>query len=166
MKKRCLVLLTPLAFLLMHCATTAKTAFPEGIDGKFEAKDNNKHCMHTGASDAGVQCVRVYANNSTRDKAFGLAKKYAVASVMLRGISGSAVEKPLLTQQEQEKCGDFVRQFFNSGDYLKYLDQAEVEPNEVYKIQGGYRVAVDAKVNYERLGKYLVENGCKRKLAF
>ncbi|GAB4051828.1 hypothetical protein [Spirosoma litoris] len=164
MKSLHTVFLVSLVFVFGQCSTTAK--FPEGIDGKFEVRDNNKHCLHTGALDTGVQCLRVYANHNTRDKAFGLAKKYAVAAVMMRGISGSSVEKPLLTQQEQEKCAGFVQQFFDSGDYLKYIDQAEVEPNEVYKIQGGYRVAIDARVNYQRLGKYLTENGCKRKLAF
>lgn len=124
-------------------------------------------CQRTGSSDVDVQCLRVAAANSTRDKALDLAKKYAVAAVMLRGVSGmhSPVKDPLIPLKDQDKNAGFIQTFFNSGDYLKYLDQAEIEPQEVYKIKGGYRIGVNAKVNHARLKQHLVENKIIRKFS-
>lgn len=156
MKKPITISVLFLAFLCINCS---KKSFPEGIDGKFEVQDMNQQCGRTGTAGTGVQCLRVAAENSTRDKAFGLAKKYAVAAVLLRGVPGqhSATQNPLIARAEQENYGKWINFFFDSGEYLKYLDQAEIEPNEVYTIKGGYRVGINAKVAYESLNRHLMD---------
>lgn len=166
MKNLCIASLLILAGLLYACAST-KNTFSEGIDGKFEVQDMTGVCQRTGSADVDVQCLRVAAANSTRDKAFDLAKKYAVAAIMLRGVSGmhSPVKDPLIPLKDQDKNAGFIQKFFDTGGYLKYLDQAEIEPQEVYKIKGGYRVGVNAKVNHARLKQYLVENKIIRKFS-
>ncbi|GHB88897.1 hypothetical protein [Persicitalea jodogahamensis] len=165
MKKLISISLLFLAFLCVNCA---KVNFPEGIDGKFEVKDMNQVCSRTGTQDAGVQCLRVAAENSTRDKAFGLAKKYAVAAVLLRGVSGthSATQNPLISRADQDNHGKWINKFFESGDYLKYLEQADIEPNEVFTIKGGYRVGINAKVAYESLNRHLMDEGIIEKPRF
>ena len=127
-----------------------------------------EQCIRTGSRDTGVQCLRVAANNSTRDKAFGLAKKYAVAAVLLRGVSGtnSPTKNPLLSQEEQQQHARWISEFFNQGEYLKYLEQAEIEPNEVYTIKGGYRVGINARVDYQRLNQRLFDDEVKKKVRF
>ena len=141
------------------CASSAKF-FDGSIEGKFEAQDMNTICSRTGARDAGVQCVRVWASEKDRDRAFGLAKRYAVSAVLLKGISGthSSVKNSLIppTRQQEPAVKRWIEDFFKS-DYLTYLDQAEIEPNEVFAIKGGYRVGINAKVNYQRLRQRLLD---------
>ncbi|MCF0070810.1 hypothetical protein LZD49_10030 [Dyadobacter sp. CY261] len=165
MKKINRLLLLLLTFFCINCASVK---FDDRVDGKFEAVDMNSVCFRTGIRDSGIQCLRVSATHSSREKAFALAKKFAVGAVLLRGVSGtqSAVKAPLLPQAEQQKNTQYIENFFNSGEYLKYLDQAEIEPNEVYKIKGGYQVAINAKVAYERLNTRLLDDGKKQKPTF
>ncbi|MFN8348853.1 MAG: hypothetical protein U0X91_27890 [Spirosomataceae bacterium] len=166
MKNFVFSLLLGLPLFLCNCASAPK--FNEGIDGKFEVQDMNSICGRTGSRDTGIQCLRVSANHSNRDKAFGLAKKYAVAAVLLRGVSGqhSSTKNPLIALADQERHARWIQGFFDQGEYLKYLDQAEIEPNEVYTIKGGVRVGINAKVNYQRLNQRLIEEGLVKINAF
>lgn len=153
--------------LIQGCASSANF-FDGTLEGKFEAQDMNTVCMRTGSGGAGVQCVRVWANEKDRNRAFGLAKRYAVAAVLLKGISGtqSSVKEPLLSYAKQKEFGKWINDFFSSDSYLTYLDQAEIEPNEVFVIKGGYRVGINAKVNYQRLKQRLIDDGILTKVTF
>jgi hypothetical protein len=158
-----------LAFVLLVIQSCASSSnfFDGTLEGKFEAQDMNNICSRTGLRDSGVQCVRVWANEKDRDRAYGLAKRYAVAAILLKGVSGnqSSVKEPLIPFSRQQEVSKWIMDFFQS-DYLTYLDQAEIEPNEVFQIKGGYRVGINAKVNYQRLKQRLMDDGVLTKVSF
>lgn len=165
------LLSSSLAFILIlmqGCASSANF-FDGTLEGKFEAQDMNNICSRTGSRDTGVQCVRVWANERDRDRAFGLAKRYAVSAVLTKGVSGthSSVKNALIppTRQQESAVKNWIANFFKS-DYLTYLDQAEIEPNEVFAIKGGYRVGINAKVNYQKLTQRLIDDGILKKVQF
>ena len=163
--------LAPIFFVaimfLYGCASAPK--FYEGIDGKFEVMDRNEYCSKAnGVRDNGVQCLFVSANNKNKDMAFGLAQKYAVAAVLLRGVSGthSSTQNPLIPSIKQAEKSKWIQAFFDNGEHLKYLDQAQIIPEEVFKIKGGYRVGIEARVNYQRLNRMLLDEGIIKAITF
>jgi hypothetical protein len=101
-------------------------------------------------------------NHLVQSRDFGLSieltKKKAVAAVLLRGISGnqSPVKNPLIPFETQFENKQWITNFFEK-DYLLYLDQIEL--HEVIRIQNGYRVSINAKVNYQLLTQRLLDDG-------
>ncbi len=159
MKKIHVVLLVTLCTLFTVPCLAQK--FCEDIDCQILVQSNDRRCNQVDLP--GITCLRVVADHKTRERVFDLAKKFAVIAVMLRGVPGGITANPLLSTEEQEKHRDFVRQFFD-GEYRKYVQHAEVVPDESFKIKGGFRLAVDIQVNYESLAEYLIGKGYKRGL--
>lgn len=114
-------------------------------------------------SESGVVPIKVIVRHSSKEKAVELAKKHAVAAVLFKGIPNSSVQKPLLSSKLDDQAKEKFSKFFEDGTHLRFIQRAEIDYNDTYKIKGGYEVSTDIAVQYDLLKQYLVENGLKTK---
>jgi hypothetical protein len=148
-------------YLLIVCILSSCTSvnFDENLFGSYLI-DSTRDITQ---SETGVVAMKATARNSSKEKALELAKKYAVAAVLFKGIPNSSVQKPLLSSNISDQTKAHFTKFFNEGVYLRFVQRAIVDYNHTYKIKGGYEVNADVAVQYELLKEYLKENNLKTK---
>ena len=114
-------------------------------------------------SETGVVPIKVTARNSSKEKALELAKKYAVAAVLFKGVPNSSVQQPLISSNLNDQAKIHFTKFFNEGTHLRFVQKAVIDYNNTYKIEGGYEINADVAVQYDLLNEYLKENKLKTK---
>lgn len=145
--------------LIVVLSNCSSVKFDESVFGNYlvsSTRDITK-------SETGVVPIRVTARNSSKEKALEIAKKYAVAAVLFKGIPNSSIQKPLLSSNINDQAKVHFTKFFNDGTYLRFVQKAVIDYNDTYKIKGGYEICADIAVQYDLLNEYLKENKLKTK---
>lgn len=151
-------LFTAFLFLLFSIESNAqrKKDFNDSWDGNFDIE-----YIREAKATQNIVPLKVSAVGKTREEATWRSKRNAVAAIMFRGVSGSAVTSPLLGR-DVNKIHDEHKAFFDDffsikGDFNRFVNMpAEVAPQDIIKIKKiGFEVSAICEVNYSELRKYL-----------
>lgn len=114
----------------------------------------------------GTTMVKVTAKGKKAEEAVENCKKYAVHAIMFRGIPGSNMAKPIITEPNAEtKNVDYFNKFFApSGKYLSFMTPSGDGPQDKIKIKEGYKVTMLINVKHKNLRKQLEDDGIAKKM--
>ncbi len=95
-------------------------------------------------------------------------KANAVHGVIFKGYTGQGAAQPALVKNASGYSDnkDFFDNFFNSGDYLRYVSSVVNGSTESRKIKnGGFKVSQTMTVNVKMLRRHLEQAGIIRGLS-
>lgn len=128
------------------------------------------HCLGVGSE--GSSLLKVYSYASTQKKAIEQAKKDAVHGILFKGLVGGSgcYNQPALVKPEELQAHEsFFKNFFESGDYLRYVNLSSdgtVSAKDRLKVGNQYKIGIAVSVQKDALRKYLEEQGVIKKLTF
>jgi hypothetical protein len=163
MKKRFLVVLTGLMFLLLTgCPAQKKIVVNDGntyVDGNYTLKTE---CL--GVNGDGSQTLKAWGNGRNRYEAVEQAKKNALRDVLFKGILNGKSDcdpKPIVTEvNAQVKYESYFNNFFfEGGDYQIYVQQLENPFERVYPDRTTVTYSVILKVQKSELKQRMITDG-------
>lgn len=87
-----------------------------------------------------------------QESAIVKAKRNALEAVLFKGIPGSNLSKPIVSQQEREASQSYFNKFLEpGGGYLDYIIFSNFAPAHSIKLRGGYQVGLEIGINYSSL---------------
>lgn len=129
--------------------------------------DYEASVISTGSMGAeGTTLIQVSGKAKNIDLAVNQAKKNAVHALIFRGIPGSNMSKPIVTEPNAEtKNVDYFNKFFaDGGKFLQFITVGGDGVKERVKIPDGYKAVINVSVNHKSLRKQLEDDGIARKL--
>lgn len=128
------------------------------------------HSLAVGSQ--GTALIKVYSYGRTQSKAIEQAKRDAVHGILFKGVPGGAgvSQQPALVKPSEQSANEaFFKKFFDSGDYLRFVNLSSdgtVGAQDRLKVGKMYKVGVAVSVQKDALRKYLEENGIIKKLDY
>lgn len=109
----------------------------------------------------GVSTVDVYAYGKNKKEAWDSCEKCAIHGVIFKGYTGQgSYQSPLVKSASgYDDNFDFFNNFFDNGDYRRYVSGVVDGSHKVIKIKGGFKVKCVINVNVKMLRKHLEEAG-------
>ena len=131
----------------------------------------NYELLCNGVGVNGKYLVKCYSYGSTFQNARKKVKQDAVHGVLFKGVSanskkGCSNQDPICNVTYEEKK-EWFDNFFNSGDYLKYVtlsNDGNVAASDRIKIKRGYKVGFTVTVSSDQLRKRMEKEGLARKM--
>lgn len=95
------------------------------------------------------------------------AEKNAFKVVLFRGIPGTELNLPLVTNETESKSRnkDYYKGLFEEEKYKSFMMYSN-ESSDLIKLKGVKRISVDLKINYNSLRKDLEQNNITKKFGF
>lgn len=136
----------------------------------FESQFNYE-VICLGVGQDGTKMIKVWGYGKKPEDAAFNAKKNVVAAALFRGVpggNGAAPTPAIVDMNAFEENVDFFNDFFKAGGlYLNYVNvttDGAPSGDDRIKMSKGYKVAISASVDFNRLRSYLEEKGIARKL--
>ena len=132
---------------------------------KKAAREFRYEIVSMGTGSQGSALIKVYNYAKKEKDALELAKQNAVHGILFKGVaatSGTAAQPPLVKPQEKENNQDFFDNFFDNGDYQRYVSLSSdgiVDPKDRMKVGKEYKIGVVVSVNKKDLHDYLLSEG-------
>jgi hypothetical protein len=91
----------------------------------------------------------------------------AFKTILFQGIPGTELNIPLVNNESEATAmnKDYFKKFFNELYFKKHL-MSSVEASNLIPVQGGKKITVNVKINYNSLRKDLENNQLIRKFGF
>lgn len=158
-------------FLLLALVLTIHTAMA-GPDKKKSLLGNENQYRYDieyvkNAGD-GMSVVKVWSYGKSVKEAQPKCKANAIHGVIFKGYSGQGAVQPPLVRDPNAyfEHQDFFDQFFDNGDYLRYVVSEVDGSAETRKTQKKeYKVSMAVTINVKMLRKHLEQAGIIRGLA-
>lgn len=114
----------------------------------------------------GTTMVKVTGKGKKAEDAVVDAKINAIHAILFRGIPGSNMAKPIITEPNAETTNvDYFNQFFApSGKYLSFLSVSGDGPTDKVKTSDGYKVTMLISVKHKALRKQMEDDGKAKKM--
>ena len=157
MKTKIVSLLAILALGMAFCfnASAAKTKPLKGAD-KF-----HYDIEYIKSAGDGISTVDVFAYGKNKQEAWDRCEMCAVHGVIFKGYSGNgSYQSPLArSASSYDDNIDFFNNFFDNGEYRRYISNVLDGSQRIIKIKGGVKVECVVNVNVKMLRKHLEEAG-------
>ena len=164
MKKLLLSVLT--VFVALSCAFTAQAGAKKKADKQTQVfRYDIEYVKNAGD---GMSNVKVWSYGKSVKVAEERCKANAVHGVIFKGYTGQGAAQPALVKNASGYSDnkDFFDNFFNSGDYLRYVSSVVNGSTESRKIKnGGFKVSQTMTVNVKMLRRHLEQAGIIRGLS-
>jgi|GEM_PF-6109514 hypothetical protein len=121
--------------------------------------------ISTSKSESGFLYVKANGFGKNPKEAKNEAIRNAISSVLFKGVPGSSVKRPLISQPGARQAHNlFFDPFFaDNGPYLDYAVVMSHLAKDRIKVKSGVQRAIILKVNYLRLQKALEQQGIIKK---
>jgi len=95
------------------------------------------------------------------------AQRNAFYHVLFKGIPGTELNVPLIDNEANSKSKhkEYFDKFFEQGGYRAFMLSSSIS-SDLLKVNGGFQISVDVKINCNSLRKDLEQNQVIRKLGF
>ncbi len=116
----------------------------------------------------GTIVFKIYAYGKNQDQAVQNAKSDALKAVMFKGIPGSDLKDPLITDLsvlETQKA--FFNTFFETNQYQQYIaisSDGSIDGEDIFKVGKKYKVGVVVSVQKDNLRTLLEKAGIIKRL--
>ncbi len=139
----------------------------------MSAKNKNEYryeVIPIAVGTEGTALIKVYSYAKSQKKAIDLGKRNAVHALLFKGIPGGNgvyYTPPLVKPGEHELYVKFFDNFFESGDYLRFVTLSSdgiVDPEDMLRVGSEYKIGIVFAVSKNELRKYLEDNGIIKKL--
>ncbi len=123
--------------------------------------------LRTGVE--GTELFKVYTYCKKEKDCFEYAKMDAVKAIMFKGIPGSGMQRPMITEVgAEDKFRDFFKEFFKEGGkYLNYVaisNDGSISDDDRLKVGKKLKIGVILSVQKANLRKELEAAGIIKKL--
>lgn len=109
----------------------------------------------------GTALIKVYSYARTQKKAIELGKKNAIHAILFKGVPGGNgvyAQPPIVKPDIKETNQKFFDDFFDKGDYLRYVTVSTdgiIDPHDMLRVGRQYKIGIIFVVNKNELRKYL-----------
>lgn len=123
-----------------------------------------------GVGTEGTALIKVYSYAKSQKKAIEVGKKNAVHGILFKGVPGGKgvyAQPPLVKPIEQETNKDFFDEFFESGEYLRFVtvsSEGIIDPKDMMRVGKNYKIGIVYTVSKNELRKYLEDNKIIKRL--
>lgn len=133
-----------------------------------QAKDKEEfkyEVVSMGVGSEGTELIKVFSYAKNQNKAIEIGKKNAVHAILFKGVPGSSgnyTQPAIVKNAEYENNKSFFNDFFKSGRYLQFVtlsSDGTVDPEDMLRVGGQYKIGIVYAVNKAALRKYLEEEG-------
>lgn len=113
------------------------------------------------SSGDGVSTISLFSYGSTKQEAIDFSRRDAVHSVIFKGYSGNGSYQPPLVKSGTGYSDnrDFFDNFFDTGEWQKYVAGVIDGTLTTIKVKGGYKAGCVVNVNIRLLRKHLESAG-------
>jgi hypothetical protein len=117
----------------------------------------------------GTELFKVFAYGRNERQCIENAKMDAVKAILFKGIPGSGLQKPMVTElSEMNEHKDYFKAFFKEdGPYLNYVsisNDGSINENDRYKVGNKLKIGVIVSVNKASLRNELESAGIIKRL--
>jgi hypothetical protein len=117
----------------------------------------------------GTILFKIYSYGKNQESCIENAKLNAVKAVIFKGIPGSDLQRPMVSESgAEDKYRDFFQLFFQkSGKYLRFVSisgDGSINPDDRFKVGKNYKIGVVVAVQKADLRKELEDAGIIKKL--
>lgn len=114
----------------------------------------------------GTTMVKITGKGKKAEEAVVDAKINAIHAILFRGVPGSNMAKPIVTDANAEtKNVDYFNKFFApGGKYLSFLTVSGDGPTDKVKTSDGYKVTMLISVQHKALRKQMEDDGIAKKM--
>jgi hypothetical protein len=117
----------------------------------------------------GTELFKVFAYGRNEKQCFENAKMDAVKALLFKGVPGSGLQKPMITElSEMNQHKDYFNSFFkDNGPYLNYVsisNDGSINENDRFKVGNKLKIGVIVSVNKANLRTELENAGIIKKL--
>jgi hypothetical protein len=152
--------------VLLMLSVFGLNANAQNTAADFSAMNYEVQFIQTGLD--GTILFKIYAYGKDDDQAIANAKSDALKAVMFRGIPGSDLVRPMVTDlAAPETHKDFFQTFFGTQQYLQYVSisgDGTVDSDDRFKVGKRIKLGVVVSVQKDNLRKLLEAAGIVRSL--
>ncbi len=117
----------------------------------------------------GTELFKVFAYGRNERQCLEAAKMDAVKAILFKGVPGSGLQKPMVTElSEMKQHKDYFKAFFkDNGPYLNYVsisNDGSINENDRFKVGNKLKIGVIVSVNKANLRTELENAGIIKKL--
>ncbi len=117
----------------------------------------------------GTELFKVFAYGRNERQCLEAAKMDAVKAILFKGVPGSGLQKPMVTElSEMNQHKDYFKAFFkDDGPYLNYVsisNDGSINENDRFKVGNKLKIGVIVSVNKANLRTELENAGIIKKL--
>lgn len=117
----------------------------------------------------GTELFKVFAYGRNERQCLEAAKMDAVKAILFKGVPGSGLQKPMVTElSEMNQHKDYFKAFFkDNGPYLNYVsisNDGSINENDRFKVGNKLKIGVIVSVNKANLRTELENAGIIKKL--
>jgi len=115
----------------------------------------------------GVITVKSIGYGKNQNLAVIDAQKNAFRIILFKGLPGTEINVPLIDNESEAFSNNkkYFDKLFDQGFYKSFM-MSSIESSNLIKVEGGNKIAVDIKINYNSLRKDLEQNQVIRKFGF